>query len=70
MTLDDLEEMLAEVLPGGFQIETDEDGQLVVLTGLTENEDGEIVSFEGEEEEDLEGEGFEHFDEEDEDEDE
>ena len=42
MNLDDLEEMLAEVLPAGFSIETDNHGQLIVYTGLRVDDDGEI----------------------------
>lgn len=51
MNLDDLEEALAEILPSGFQIETDNHGQIVIYTGLTRDDDGsgDLVDFEGEE---------------------
>jgi hypothetical protein len=41
-------------LPSGFQIETDKHGQLVILTRLRQDDDGELVDFrDDEEEEDL-----------------
>jgi hypothetical protein len=43
MTLEDLEEALENILQCGFQIETDNDGQIVIYTGLTEIDDGELV---------------------------
>ena len=45
MTVEDLEEALEPLFPNGFQIETNDDGQLVILTGLAENDDGELVSL-------------------------
>lgn len=54
MTLEELEEALEEVFPRGFQIETDNDGQIVIHTGLTESDDGDLVPFD--EEVDEEGE--------------
>jgi hypothetical protein len=42
MTLDELEQELEEIFPHGFQIETDSDGQMVIYTHLTENDDGEL----------------------------
>jgi hypothetical protein len=71
MNLDDLEEMLAEVLPAGFSIETDNHGQLIVYTGLRVDDDGEIEDFEPEDDDgdgpDLDGgdEDFEPLEEED-----
>ncbi len=57
MTLEDLEEALEEILPSGFEIEMDKHGQLVIFTGLTQDDDGSIVEFEGDEDddEDLDG---------------
>lgn len=40
-------DLAMEVLKG--KLEKDNDGQFIIYTGLTENEDGEIVVFEGEE---------------------
>jgi len=45
MTLDDLQESLSEILPTGFHIETNKRGQLIVFTGLTCDDDGEIADF-------------------------
>ncbi len=52
MNIDELEEELANILPVGFQIETDNHGQLIIYTGLTQDEDGELSDFEPDEEED------------------
>ena len=54
MDIEDLEEALAAILPPGFQIETNDLGQLVVYTGLSQDEDGELVDYEGEDDEDSE----------------
>ena len=53
MNIEELEEALDEILPGGFSIETDNHGQLIVYTGLTQEEDGELVTFESEEDEEV-----------------
>lgn len=53
MTLEELEEALDELLPGGFNIESDNHGQIIVYTNLTQEEDGELVPFDLEEDEDL-----------------
>lgn len=55
MNLDDLEEALAEILPPGFQIETNKRGQLVIFTGLRVDDDGEIEDFESDEGDDGDG---------------
>lgn len=71
MNMDELEEMLAEVLPAGFQLDTNKRGQVIVFTGLCLNDDGELEDFEPEpDEEDLElnGEDFEPLEEEEDDE--
>lgn len=47
MNLEELEEELAAVLPAGFQIETDNHGQIIIYTGLMQDDDGELVDFEG-----------------------
>lgn len=54
MNMADLEEALAEILPTGFRIETNSNGQIIVCTGLAFDENDEIVDFEGEDDEDLE----------------
>ena len=56
MTLEDLEEALEDILPNGFEIDMDDNGQLIIYTGLTQDEDGELVEFEGDEDEDDEDE--------------
>jgi translation initiation factor 6 (eIF-6) len=50
MNLEELEEALEEVLPAGFQIETDNHGQIVIYTGLRQDDDGELVSTDDTEE--------------------
>lgn len=52
MNLEELEEALEGILPAKFQIETDNHGQLIIYTGLSQDEDGELVDFEFEDEED------------------
>lgn len=52
MNIDDLEESLAELLPVGFQIETDNHGQIIIYTGLRQDDDGELIDFEPDEDED------------------
>jgi hypothetical protein len=69
MNIEELEEALEDILPAGFQIETDPHGQLIIFTGLAQDEDGELTDFEGDEEEDLEVDpDFEPLEEEDDDE--
>lgn len=53
MNYEELEEALDELFPGGFSIETDNHGQLVIYTGLVEDEDGELVPSDLEEDEDV-----------------
>lgn len=50
MDLESLEELLAEFLPPNFRIETDDDGQLVIKTRLTEGDDGDLEPFDSDEE--------------------
>ena len=45
MNLDDLEEALEDVLPSGFHIERDNHGQIIIMTGLRQDEDGELVDY-------------------------
>ena len=54
MNIDELEEALSEVLPVGFQIETNSRGQVVVYTGLRQDDDGELLEIDSDDdEEDL-----------------
>jgi hypothetical protein len=52
-TIEELEEALGDILPVGFQIDTDKHGQIVVFTHLSQDDDGELVELESDEEEDL-----------------
>lgn len=52
MNIDELEEELSQILPHGFTIETDNHGQLIIYTGWSQDDDGELIDFEGDDEED------------------
>jgi hypothetical protein len=49
MIFEELQEALEELLPGGFSIEEDNHGQLIVYTNMKQDEDGELSTFEEEE---------------------
>jgi hypothetical protein len=53
MNLEELEEALVDILPSGFHMGTDKQGQVIIYTALREEDDGELVDFEDEEEEDA-----------------
>ena len=55
MNIDELEEALEELLGDGFTLDEDSHGQLVIWTGLCQDDDGELVEFLADEdlEEDL-----------------
>jgi len=55
-TMEDLEEALTDILGNGFQVDVDNEGQIIIYTGLRETDDGELEEFVSEEdlEEDLE----------------
>lgn len=53
MNIEDLEDALDVLFPNGFSIETDNHGQIVIYTGLTQDEDGELLPFESEEDEEA-----------------
>lgn len=54
MNIEDLEEALDELFPErNFSIETDNHGQIVIYTGLRQEDDGELVTFDLEEDEDY-----------------
>lgn len=46
MTLEDLRKSMDNFMPGGVQIEKDNDGQIVIYTNLIIDEDGELVEME------------------------
>jgi len=46
MNIEELEEALEDILPAGFHIETNSHGQLIIYTGLCQDDDGELVNFE------------------------
>jgi hypothetical protein len=53
MTFEELEEALQEILGGGYQIDKDNHGQIIIYTGLCEEDDGgELVEFESDDDED------------------
>jgi len=53
MNYEELEEALDDLFPGGFSIETDNHGQLVIYTGLTEDDEGELIPIDIEEDEEI-----------------
>jgi hypothetical protein len=53
MNIEDLEEALDELLPGGFSIETNSKGEVIIYTGLTQDDDGELTPMDVEEDEDF-----------------
>lgn len=51
MNLEELEESLQDLLTSDFVIETDSHGEIIIRTGLREDEDGELVDHVSDEEE-------------------
>lgn len=51
MNIEELEEALDELLPSGFSIEHLEDGQIVIYTGLMQDDDGELIQMDEDDEE-------------------
>lgn len=51
MNIEELEEALEEIFPNGFHVETAENGELIIRTGLRQDDDGELVDFDGDEDE-------------------
>lgn len=51
MNIEELEEALEEILPNGFHVEIAENGELIIHTGLRQDDDGELVDFDGDEDE-------------------
>ncbi len=63
MNLEDLEEYLSDFLPTGFRIDTNKKGELIIYTGLIQEEDGELTDLkEPEDESEEESEFPEEFD--------
>ena len=62
MTLEELEEALEELFPRGFQIETDSSGQIIIYTGLMED-DEELVFIKEDDEDELDFDEYEMCDE-------
>ncbi len=67
MTYEELEEALQDILGNGFQIDKDNHGQIIIYTGLCEEDDGELVEFESDDEDEDFDPEFEPLDDEDED---
>jgi hypothetical protein len=55
-SIDELEDSLTDILGDGFVIEQDRNGQLIIFTGLRQDDDGELTEYLDDEdlEEDLE----------------
>ena len=47
MNIEELLEKIEEATGYVFEVEVDLDGQLILFTGLTESDDGELETFEG-----------------------
>lgn len=45
MIFEELEEALDEILPPGYSIETNKHGQIIILSNLRQDEDGELHNF-------------------------
>jgi hypothetical protein len=50
MNFEELEEALEDLLPPGHSIETDKRGQIVILTNLRQDEDGELLPYSNDDE--------------------
>jgi hypothetical protein len=72
MNLEDLEEYLSDFLPTGFKVDTNKKGELIIYTGLVQDDDGELSDLkepeedEPEEESEFPGEEFEPLEDEEE----
>ena len=60
MILEDMELELETIFPRGFRIETDDNGQVVIYTGLTENDEGELVPIGNSEDDEEDDEDSDH----------
>lgn len=68
MLIEELEEQLDELFPNGFAIEKLDNGEIVIYTGLVENDDSELIPLDTEEDADYDPD-LEPFTEEDDDDD-
>jgi hypothetical protein len=50
MNIEELEEALSEILPG-FHLGTSKTGEVVIYSGLTEDEDGELLPIDDDDDE-------------------
>lgn len=51
MLLEELEEALTEILPSGFTIKPNKKGEMVIMTGLLLNQEGELIGVDEEQDE-------------------
>lgn len=49
MNQEELQEELEAILPAGFVVDTNKQGEIVILTGLKEDDDGELIPLDVEE---------------------
>jgi hypothetical protein len=49
MNFEELEEALDDILPPGYSIETNKHGQIIILSNLRQDEDGELHTFQDDE---------------------
>lgn len=50
MLLEELEEALADILPSGFTIKPNKKGEMVIMTGLLLNREGELIGVDEDQE--------------------
>jgi hypothetical protein len=56
MNIEELEEELSNILVAGYELGTDKNGQLIIYTGLRQDDDGELHVFESDDEDEDEDE--------------
>ena len=52
-SIEELEEALDDILPSGYSIETNSKGEVVIYTGMKQDEDGQLTAMDVEEDEDF-----------------
>jgi hypothetical protein len=56
VTIEDLQEVIEDIFPNGlpkhFKIELDENNQVIIHTGLVQDEDGDLSEYETDDEDD------------------
>ena len=55
---DALEDLFSDGLPSKFKIELDENNQVIIYTGLVQDEDGDLLEYHSEDDEDNEDEDY------------